>query len=151
MTKTDKDVDLETLRVWYKGLLDNVVAEMIRVKAVVGTAVEASPVWVSPNEVLIAKVWGIGQKNRFVWVISGEKVITDHIPGRLAKTPQNVARHFSLKWQADADRLVQLAKSKGARGQQLEVVEEYTSKLIKDSEWLYAVSERDDYWQNDLV
>ena len=146
MTESRTDADKEALKSWYKPLLDTVVKDMLRLKAVTGTAVEASPVWVLPYKILISKVWGMGQKNRFIWTISGEDVITDHIPGRLAATPKEVARHFSLKWQMDADQLLFLAKNKApARNSELHM-KEYTEKLIRYSESLYDLTTRDEAW-----
>ena len=49
-------------KAWYKPLLDAVVKEMLHRKAVVGAAVEATPVWAFPEKILIAKVWGTGEK-----------------------------------------------------------------------------------------
>jgi len=147
MTETQVDTDKEALKAWYKPLLDAVVKEMLRLKAVTGTAVEASPAWAFPNKVLIAKVWGLGQKNSFIWTISGEGVITDHIPGNLAATPKDVARHFSFKWQMDADRLLEVAKNKSpAKNTQLHLGD-YSNKLIQNAEFLYGLTERDDIWQ----
>lgn len=140
------DTDKEALKSWYKPLLDTVVKDMLRLNAVTGTAVEASPVWVLPYKILIAKVWGVGQKNRFIWTISGESVVTDHIPGNLAATPKDVARHFSFKWQMDADRLLEVAKSKPPVENAQLHMGNYTNKLIQNAEFMYGLSERDDIW-----
>jgi hypothetical protein len=114
MTEANAAMDKEALKTWYTKLLYAMVREMIKIGAVSGTAAEARPVWISPYKVLIAKVWEASQKSNFIWTISGEAVITDHIAGNVAATPREAARHFSLKWQMDADRLLEVAKSKGA-------------------------------------
>ena len=88
MTESKTDTDKEALKAWFKPLLDTVVLDMQARNVVAGTAVEASPVWIFPYKILIAKVWGLGQKNRFIWTIAGEAVITDHIPGNMAATPK---------------------------------------------------------------
>jgi len=49
---------MEALLSWYKPLLCAVVLEMHARKVVAGTVVEACPVWIFPNQILIAKVWG---------------------------------------------------------------------------------------------
>ena len=141
-----KDADREALRSWYKPLLDTVVKDMIRLKVVAGTVVETSPVWVFPYKILIAKVWGMGQKNRFIWTISGENMITDHIPGKLAATPKEVARHFSFKWQGDADQLLKVAKNRSPNESAQMHMGNYTNKLIQNAEILYDLTERDDIW-----
>jgi len=146
MTESKLDADKEQLKNWYKPLLDNVVQEMLKRKAVAATAVEANPVWVFPFKILIAKVWGMGEKTRFIWTISGEDVITDHIPGKLAATPKDAARHFALKWQMDADRLLALGKNKKPGGGSQESMGNYANKLIQNAESLYDLAERDDIW-----
>ena len=146
MTESKVDADKEQLKSWYKPLLDAVVQEMLKRNAVVGTAVEASPVWVFPNKILIAKVWGMGQKNRFIWTISGEGVITDHIPGKMAATPKDAARHFALKWQMDADRLLTVGKNKKSVENSQLHMGNYANKLIQDAESLYDLAERDEIW-----
>jgi hypothetical protein len=122
------------------------VKDMLRLNAVTGTAVEASPVWVLPYKILIAKVWGMGQKNRFIWTISGESMITDHIPGRLAATPKDVARHFSFKWQGDAHQLLEVAKNSSPLKNNQAPMGNYAEKLIQSAEFLYDLTERDDIW-----
>ena len=147
MTKSKAELEREALKDWYKPLLDGVVQEMLKRKAVTGAAVEAVPVWIFPHKVLIAKVWGMGQKTRFIWTISGDDLITDHIPASMAATPKDAVRHFSLKWQMDADRLLALGKSKAPVADTQLSIGNYANKLIKDAEALYDLAERDDIWQ----
>lgn len=147
MKKQTADADNEALKSWHTELLNTVVREMIKSGAISGTAVEARPVWVSPYKVLIAKVWDVSQKSRFIWTISGDGVITDHIAGSMASTAKEVARHFSLKWQMDADRLLDLAKNKSPIENSEAHMEAYTNKLIQYAEYLYEFIDRDDVWQ----
>lgn len=147
MTEIKVDSEKEALKAWFKPLLDAVVQEMLKRNAVTGTAVEASPAWAFPGKILIAKVWGMGQKNRFIWTISGEEVITDHILGSMATTPKDAARHFALKWQMDADRLLAVGRSKSPTEDSKQQMDNYANKLITDAESLYDLTERDDMWQ----
>ena len=146
MTKSKAELEREALKDWYKPLLDGVVQEMLKRKAVAGTAVEATPVWIFPSKILIAKVWGMGQKTRFIWTISGEGVITDYIAGNTAATPKDAARHFVLKWQVDADRLLAVGNSKGRTGDAQLQMRNYANKLIQDAESLYDLTEREEIW-----
>ena len=147
MTKSEAELEREALKGWYKPLLDGVVQEMLKRKAVVGAAVEATPVWISPNKILIAKVWGMGQKTRFIWTISGDAVITDHIPRSMAVTPQEAARHFSLKWQMDAGRLLQAAENKPMVENSEAHMKDYTARLVQSAESLYDLTCQDDIWR----
>lgn len=142
MKESRAEKDRAALTSWFKPLLDAVVKEMLARKVVADAAVEASPVWVLPYKILIAKVWGISQKTRFVWTISGEAVVTDHIPGSMAATPRDAARHFALKWQMDADRLIALGETK--EGQHMG---NYVNKLIRDAEALYDLTEQKEIWK----
>ena len=147
MTDSNAAMDKKALKTWYTRLLYAVVREMIKIGAVSGTAAEARPVWISPNKVLIAKVWEASQKSNFIWTISGEAVITDHIAGNVATTPRDAARHFSLKWQMDADQLLALAKNRPPAENTEAHMEGYTDKLIQYAEYLYDMASRDEVWQ----
>jgi hypothetical protein len=147
MTESKTDTDNEALKAWFKPLLDAVVLDLQARNVVAGTAVEASPVWMFPYKILISKVWGLGQKNRFIWTIAGEAVVTDHIPGNMAATPKDAARHFSLKWQMDADRLIALGNTKRTVAGTQQHMGDYANKLIRNAEALYDLTEHDEIWQ----
>jgi hypothetical protein len=138
------------LKSWYKGVLDGVVRDMLKAGAVVGAAIEASPVWAVPNEILIARVWAAGQQNSFIWTIAGERMITDHIAGAVAATPREVARHFSLKWQLDAERLYQIARRKDVPAVAGKQIETYAGRIIQCAERLYDLASHEDIWRHQL-
>ena len=147
MTESNVETDKEALSAWYKSVLDAVVKDMIKIGAVTGAAVEASPVWAMPYEILIAKVWGAAQKSQFIWTISGNSVFTDHIAGSMAATPKDVARHFALKWQLNADQLLAQAKNTPTdEGKEVDT-ELYSKQLIQYAESLYGLTDRDDIWK----
>jgi hypothetical protein len=146
MTDPKMDTEKDALKTWYKKLLDAVVKEMIRIGAVTGAAVEATPVWAAPEQILIAKVWPASQKRNFIWTISGDGAITDHVPGSMATTPRDIARHFSYKWQMDAERLLKLAKSRTPDANTRANVEAYANKMIQNAEYLYDLVSRDEGW-----
>ena len=147
MTDPNTDAANAELKAWYKEILDNVVKEMIRTEIITGAAVEASPVWAVPHELLIAKVWPATRKSQFVWTIAGQDWITDHIRGSMASNPKDAARHFSLKWQMDADRMLNLAKTKAPDSNTRANVEAVANKLIHQAESLYELVERGTGWQ----
>jgi len=147
MTDEKEHAEAEALKAWYKMELDAVVKEMLRIKAISGAAVEATPIWAAPEQILIAKIWPAGQKRRFIWTISGSGVVTDHFPGNLAKTPRDAARHFSLKWQVDADRLSKMASAKTSDGKTRANVEAFAQNMIRQAESLYELTSRDEGWE----
>ena len=147
MTESNAETEREAIKSWYTKLLHSLTREMIRIKAVAGPAVEARPVWISPHKVLIARVWEASQKSEFIWAISGANAVTDHLAGNMAATPREAARHFSLKWQMDADRLLAIAKDKPTVEGTQENMEAYTSQMIQYAESLYDLASRDDVWQ----
>ena len=147
MAESNTDANEEEVRSWYKALLNTTVGEMLKLQAITGAAVEGTPVWMVPHRILIAKLWGVGQKSSFIWTISGDAVITDHIPGSMAVTPKDVARHFSLKWQMDADRLLQAAASKPMVENSEAHMKDYTARLVQSAESLYDLTCQDDIWR----
>jgi hypothetical protein len=147
MTESNTDADQDALESWMKPLLDQTVKEMVRIKAVTGVAVQASPAWMLPHEILIAKVWGINQESDFVWSISIDKFIADYVAGTVAPTPRDAARHFSLKWQMDADRLIETEKRKAVIENVNSEMQAYSKKLIQHAETLYDLADRDEAWE----
>lgn len=139
--------DKAELRDWYKKVLDATVQEMLKIKAIQGAAIEAAPIWASANKILIAKVWDATQKSQFIWTISGAAVVTDHIPGSMAVTAQDAARHFALKWQMDAERLTEAAKTRTSVEQAEAHMQDYTAKLVKQAEMLYDMTTDDEAWK----
>jgi hypothetical protein len=128
-------------------MLDDLVKKMIKIGAVSGVAVDAAPVWGSENEILIAKVWDTANKSQFIWAITGELAVTDHIPGSMAVTPRDVARHFSYKWQMDADRLAEIANSDSQIANTSANIQAQSKKIIQLAESLYSLTERDEPWR----
>jgi hypothetical protein len=133
-------------RSWYKKRLDQLVEEMLRSKAVSGAAVDATPVWAAPELVLLAKMWDASQRRNFIWAITGDGVVTDHIAGNVAATPQEAARHFSLKWQMDAERFLGMARGAGSSEKTTAQLEAFSKRLVASAELLYDFASRDELW-----
>ena len=151
MTVTISDADVEGLKSWYQGLLHTIVQEMIKTGVVIGIAIEARPVWAAPGEILVAQVWNASKKSEFIWTISGEKFATDHIAGSLATTPREAARHFALKWQVDADHLLNLIKNKAPDEKTEEQMQDQATELTQYAESLYELTNLEDIWEQELV
>ena len=131
---------------WFKPLLGPMVKTMVKSGAITGVAVEATPVWGLQDKLLISKVWGASNKRKFIWTITGENAVTDYIKGPLAATPQEAARHFSFKWQVDADHLLQMSKVKSTVANSEATLEAHAKKLIQHAESLYDLASQDDVW-----
>ncbi|MDO6446896.1 DUF4826 family protein [Colwellia sp. 1_MG-2023] len=71
-----------------------------------------------------------------VWVIAGD-LPTDYIETSAAKDAREAVRHFSYKWQMQADQLLQT----GAKEQQ-----EFANILISRAENLYNIFIKDEIW-----
>jgi hypothetical protein len=128
-------------------MLDDLVKKMIDIGAISGVAIDAAPIWGSENEILIAKIWDTANKSQFIWAITGELAVTDHIPGAMAVTPRDVARHFSYKWQMDADRLAEMANTNSQIANTSANIQAQSKKIIQLAEALYSLTERDDAWK----
>ena len=81
VTELKQESEREALRAWFKPKLDEVVQEMLKRKAVTGELPwrPARP-GLFQEKCLSPRFGGWVEKTRFVWTISGEDVITDHIP-----------------------------------------------------------------------
>jgi hypothetical protein len=148
MAEDQAGLEQQELKSWYSGLLEKVTQDMLKIGAVTGSAVEARPVWASPHQILIARVWPVAQKSNFIWAIAGEAVVTDHIAGATAVTAQEAARHFSMKWQMDADRMLRAAGQETVAESSAAQMEAHAQKLIQCAEQLYDLTERADIWTN---
>jgi hypothetical protein len=137
--------EAQSTRSWWKPLLDETVQRMIKAEAVRGAAVEAAPVWMLPNRILLSRIWGAADKSNFVWAVSGEAVFFDHVPGNVAIDAQAAARHFSLKWQMDAERLRSLGQ--GRPEAQARRIGEQADRLVQCAEMMYDLSSQDDIWK----
>ena len=137
----------EEFRAWFKAELDKVVDRMIKEKAVDGVAIDAAPVWAMPNQILIARVWSSAQKSQFIWTISGPGVITDHITGSMAAGPREAARHFSLKWQVDAEKLMKSAENPSMKDPVRTELKNQADRLVSDAEALFDLTMRDEIWR----
>ena len=132
---------------WFKPLLDELVKKMTKTGAISGVAIDAAPVWGAEDQLLIAKVWDSSNKSQFIWAITGELAVTDHIPGSMAVTPRDAARHFSYKWQMDADRLAEVAGAGSQAANTKANIEAHSRKIIQLAEALYALTEQDEPWK----
>jgi hypothetical protein len=132
---------------WFKPLLGPMVKTMVKSGAITGVAVEATPVWGLQDKLLISKVWGASNKREFIWTITGPSAVTDYVQGSLAATPQEAARHFALKWQMDADRLLGMAKAKSPIENSEVIVESHAKELIQHAESLYDLASQDEIWK----
>lgn len=137
----------DEFRSWWRPLLDETVQRLIKAGAVVGAAVEAAPVWMAPNSILLARIWSAADKRNFIWAVSGPDVFPDHIAGNLAVDPRAAARHFSLKWQMDAERLLAMAGKQGLTEKTAEHLQVHRDKLIRQAEHLYQLVARDEIWK----
>ena len=151
MEQAESGSDQQELKSWYKGLLDRLVPDLIKAGAITGAAVEARPVWAAPNQMLIARVWNATQKSQFIWAIVVEDLVTDHIAGPAAASAQEAARHFSLKWQMDADRLLRAADETVPDKVAAAEVRNYAGRLIASAEQLYELSGQDEVWQRKIA
>ena len=136
----------DPLRAWYKSELDRVVKKAIKTGAITGAAVEATPVWAVPNEVLIAKIWGAAQKSQFVWTISGTGAITDFVDGSVATNPRDAAKHFALKWQMNAEQINRATRSNPMTLKTQAKIEAQAQEIINKAESLFDLTTRDDIW-----
>lgn len=93
----------EKLKTWVKTQLDSAVWKLIDQGDIKSLMVEAKPAWALPFQILIGKIRAQDKSKDFKWFICGE-VPTDFLESTVATTPREVARHFAMKWQLQAER-----------------------------------------------
>ncbi|MEJ2383802.1 MAG: DUF4826 family protein [Xanthomonadales bacterium] len=109
-------------------------------------AIDATPMWAVPDRILIAKIWSAAQKSQFIWTISGPAVVTDHVAGSVAVNPKDVANHFALKWQADAERIRRQAENAALTDSARSEMKNLADKLVRDAEALFDMTRQEDIW-----
>lgn len=86
----------------------------------------------------VMAIWKINLTDKStVWVITGD-LPTDFAPTSVASDAREVVRHFSFKWQMQADKLLE----GGAEEQK-----DFAKFLIGRAEGLYDLFEKDELWQ----
>lgn len=86
----------------------------------------------------VLSVWKINLLDKStVWVISGD-LPTDHVALDGSESAREVIRHFSLKWQLQAENLLQ---------QEDKEQQEFAQLLIGRADGLYKLYEKDELWQ----
>lgn len=109
--------------------LGEALSELSAAGVIEDTVMEARPAWILPFKIVVGQSRaGSGDANP-VWIIGGE-VPADYLPAAVAATARDAARHFSLKWQLDSERLVG----------------EESANLVKIAEYLYSIVDNDDFW-----
>lgn len=118
----------EKLNAWISDSVNSAVKSLTSQGLFDGVVVEAKPAWVLPGQILIGKLRERDNKGLFYWFICGD-LPTDSAPSSVASNAREAARHFSMKWQLDAER-----RSDGA------------SVLVQRAEALYGLTEEPALW-----
>jgi len=89
----------------------------------------------------IVSVWKLKTiNNKWLWVISGD-LPSDHVNIEVANNAQDVLRHFSMKWQLQAENI---NRNNASDEQQ----KNYAQLLISRADGLYKLSHEDALWSN---
>lgn len=137
-------IDEKTLT-WAKKELDSAVRKITDKGVIASPLIEARPAWAKPFDVVIGQLRDQGAQSEFLWVIGGS-VPTDCIHSKLAATPRDAARHFSLKWQLEAARYEDPAEHKRLALDPTVDWEEQGRALIAKAEYLYKIVDDDQFW-----
>lgn len=121
----------DTTKEWMRKLVDLAVRGTGEMGVYDEALIEARPDWALPNRLLLGKVRGRMNVRSFHWFICGE-VPLDYLPGDVAASPREALRHFSMKWQLDAERAGDEASA---------------NALIEHAEAVYALADEDSAWQ----
>jgi len=87
----------------------------------------------------IVAVWKLKAINgQYFWVICGD-LPTDFSKVDVAKNPRDAIRHFSFKWQMQAENLFKAAKQEQT---------DFAELLVSRAEGLYSLYEDDKFWND---
>lgn len=124
-----EQVGTEGVHAWAKETLDRAVHDLMDAGKLAGLTIEARPAWAMHGKYVIGQVRDNASAGAFTWVIAGE-FQTDSAGSNVAATAREAARHFSLKWQLDAERSPDAGDA-----------------IVQRAEELYAIAELDDAWK----
>lgn len=131
MSEKDQTKTRRSISEWTRETYDKAVRELIANDLIDVEVFEARPTWALEDQIVIGQVREVNSSTMFRWVICGQ-VPTDHISSDVAATPRDVARHFSMKWQLDGERLAEPSVA---------------ADLAQKAEFLYELTENDSLWQ----
>jgi hypothetical protein len=128
---------------WSKAKLKDAINELSAAGIFVGARIEGRVIWALRNSILIAQVRESVDKGSVRWVIAGHYTLTDHVDAAVAEVPREALRHFCLKWQLGAERVLELDPADEAGREDLK---QRSDKLRKQAEDLYEIVEDDTFW-----
>lgn len=129
---------------WAQEELKKAVDVIVAAGVFQGARIEARVAWAMNNAVVIGQIRENIDKASFRWLVTGNNVPMDHVQGDVAATPREALRHFCLKWQLGAEKVIEASRNDPETG------EHYRAKaneLIKQAEDLYELVEADSLWQ----
>lgn len=88
---------------WSREQLSIAVDSLMREGVFNGNLLEVKPAWAFPEEFVIGRVREQGEVRSYIWVICGTAPF-DFLSSAIASTPREAARHFTMKWQLEAER-----------------------------------------------
>ena len=145
MMENSKNNGSNELSAWKRARLDEAVEEISSHGILQDVLVEARPAWTLPLRIMIGQVRDSGDPSNSQWFICGE-IPTDYIDSAVAKTPQEAARHFALKWQLDAARYQDPSVQKTLGLDPAQDWDKFSNKLAEQAESLYALVEDQNLW-----
>jgi hypothetical protein len=133
----------EKLNAWIKTQLNVAVSELTDEGWIESLLIEAKPAWVLPFQILIGKIRAQGESKAFYWFICGD-LPTDFLESSVASSPQDAARHFSMKWQLQVARY-QAMENQASPGTGSDR-DEIDSQLAEKAEALYGLVNEPGLW-----
>ncbi|MCZ6826343.1 MAG: DUF4826 family protein [Gammaproteobacteria bacterium] len=143
--KTGQDV--EKFAEWLKEEIQSM-SRHVSTSGLISDEATGLCVWAVPHLVFLGQIWPKGDRSRKYWIISGLDLPTDHIEERLAATPRDAARHFSMKWQLQSSKVADLGEQ-GDSGDSSSAATDWqqiAGSLQSNAEALYTLVERDELW-----
>ena len=143
----DTGQDVEKFAEWLKEEIQGM-SRHVSTSGLISHEATGLCVWAVPHLVFLGQIWPKGDRSKKYWVISGLDLPTDHIEDRMAATPRDAARHFSMKWQLQSSKVVDLGEQSDSDDGSLAATdwEQIAGSLQSNAEALYTLVERDELW-----
>jgi len=134
----------EAFETWLKGQVDRI-SEHLYKRGVLKDKARMEWDWILPHKVVIGRTWHKHNPARKFWVIAGN-VPVDHASLDVADDARAAARYFAMRWQLQGARVGLAAGDDEDRPSEQIDWKKIENSLSDLAEWLYAVSESDEQW-----
>jgi hypothetical protein len=134
----------EGVEKWAKEVCQDLAQRLVK-RDILRGKVRVEARWAAPGRILLGVAWDDDHPRDRYWVIGGEAMTPDVVPLKVADTPRDAARHFSLRWQMTGARVGKA----GTDGKHAGLVDwaGLEDRFAEQAELLYEFTSKDEVWE----